>query len=83
MPTLRRPLGVIAGNIEKRKELTPYKRGLILGAKLSGRNEDEISECFKVPESTVQTTIARAAERNEGQSKPQSGRPKCLSDREE
>ena len=83
MSTPRRPLGLISGNVGKKKELTPYKRGLIVGAKIAGRSEGEISECFNLPDSTVRTTIIRAAERIDGQSKPRSGRPLCLSDREE
>jgi transposase len=83
MSTPRRPLGVISGNIAKKKELTPYKRGLIVGAKIAGRSEAEISECLNVPDGIVRTTIVRAAERIDGQSKPRSGRPPCLSDREE
>jgi transposase len=83
MLTPRRPLGVISGNIAKRKELTLYERGLILGAKLAGRSEAEISKSLNVPDPTVRSTIIRATEREDGHSKPRSGRPKCLSDREE
>ena len=83
MPTPRRPLGLISGNITKKKELTPYERGLVLGAKITGRSEAEISEVFNIPDSTVRDTVTLAAQRKDGHSKPRSGRPKCLSDREE
>jgi len=44
MPTPRRPLGVIDGNIKKRKELTPYKRGQIAGARLAGALLEDIAD---------------------------------------
>jgi transposase len=83
MPTPRRPLGPIAGNITKRKELTPYKRGLLVGAKISGSSPAEIARTFNLKDSTVRTTLQRAQERDDGHSKPRSGQPRCMSDREE
>ena len=83
MPTLQHPLGPISGNIEKRKELTPFQRGLILGTKLASQTEAEISKYFNIPDPTVCTTISCTVQYNEGQSRPRSGQPKCLSDREE
>ena len=66
MPTPRCPLGPISGNIEKRKELTPFQRGLVLGAKIAGHTEAEISRCFNIPNPMVHTTISRAAQHDDG-----------------
>jgi transposase len=63
--------------------LTPYKRGLLVGAKISGSSPAEIARTFNLKDSTVRTTLQRAQERDDGHSKPRSGQPRCMSDREE
>ena len=83
IPTPHQLLGPISGNITKKKELTLYKRGLVLGAKLGGCIEAEISECLNLSDSIVRTTILQTVEHNKGYSKLQSSWPRCLSDQEE
>jgi len=80
MPTPRCPLGVIDGNIKKRKELTSYKRGMIVGARKLSAKIPQIAEGLKVPESTVKTTLYSDSVRNDGVSRPQSGAPKRYTD---
>ena len=82
MPTPRRPLGPINGN-SIRKELTPYKRGQITGGVESGQTPAEIARALNIPDATVRSTISRDPLRNEGHSRPRSGRPKKYSDRDE
>ena len=53
MPPQRRPLGPISGNTIKKKELTPYKRGQIVGASIIGLDNPTIATTLKTPESTV------------------------------
>jgi len=83
MPTPRRPLGVIDGNIKKRKELTPYKRGMIVGARKLSAKIPQIAEGLKVPESTVKTTLYSDLVCNDGVSRPRSGAPKRYTDQDE
>ena len=60
MPTPRRPLGVINTNIGKRKELTLYQRGFIIGLLIAGKGATEIAEAINTPRSTVYTTISQS-----------------------
>ena len=80
MPTPRRPLGVIDGNIKKRKELTPYKRDMIVDARKLSAKIPWIVKGLKVPESTVKTTLYSDLVRNDGVSRPWSDAPKCYTD---
>ncbi|KAK4981148.1 hypothetical protein LTR66_010193 [Elasticomyces elasticus] len=63
-------------------ELSPYERGLILGAYKFGATTAEIAEDVGCGLSIVSTTVRRASSRRDGQSKPRSGRPKALSARD-
>jgi len=57
MPTSCCSLGVIDDNIKKRKKLTSYKRGMIVGACKLSAKIPQIAEELKVPELTVKTTL--------------------------
>ena len=83
MPTPRRPLGVIDGNIKKRQELTPYKRGQLVGARIAGAKLTDIIDVFDILKSTVKYTLRHDPVRNDGASKPRSGAPKQYTDRDE
>ena len=75
MPQPRKPLGVINGNIKKRKELTPFKRGQISGARLAGATPAKIAEAFNMPNSTIRTTLLLEPLRNNGELLPCTGAP--------
>jgi hypothetical protein len=80
---LRTPLGSRSGNSRRGPELTPYQRGRILGAATLGRTPTQIADVENCPISTIKSTIELDLERNDGQSKPRSGRPKLYNDRDE
>ena len=77
----RRPFGVISANIDRRKELSPYMRGRIVGQHDKGAIPAEISRELQVPDSTVRRTIFLDPLRDEGYSKPRCGRPEKYSER--
>ena len=74
------PLTPISGNRPLKSELTPYKRGRIVGAQALGHTPTEIGKALNFNKSTAQTTIQKQSERNNGLSKSRSGRPGVLSD---
>ena len=76
MPPNRKVLGPISGNIQKRRELTPYERGKIAAAAELGLRGAEIKAAYNHPESTIRKTISLDLLRNQGTSLPRSGRPK-------
>ena len=76
------PLTPISGNRPHKSELTPYERGMIVGAQALSHTSAEIGKALNFTKSTVQTTIQRQSGRNNGLSKSRSGRPKVLSDRD-
>ena len=63
------PLTPISGNQPRKSELTPYERGMIMGAQALGHTPTEIGKALYFTKSTVQTTIQRQSERNNGVSK--------------
>jgi hypothetical protein len=83
MPQPRRPLGEISGNIPKRRELTLYERGQIIGAAKCSVKPSAICTELSLSRRTVQTTIDSEPLRKNGASQPQSGRPRTYSERDE
>jgi len=81
MTTPRRILGDIDPNITSRSELSPYLRGVIAGRAQEGGKPTLIAKDLKVPKSTVFTTIRRDPIRNDGRSRPRSGRPHKYTER--
>ena len=84
----RTPLAQTSLNHRRMHELSPYERGLVVGAVSAGAvsagaSIAKISEATQLLYSTVSITWSRASFRNEGISKPRSGRPKALSARDE
>ena len=77
----RRPLGDISANVEKRKELSLYIRGRIVGKHEEGAKATSISKDLQIPRSTVRYTIFQDPLRDEGYSKPRTGRPEKYSER--
>ena len=79
----RKPLSEISQNIRRGPELTPYKRGLIIGASDFGGTLLEISLKYTIPQTTIRNTINQAPNHLQGVSKPRSGRPRKLTSRDE
>ncbi|KAM3078980.1 hypothetical protein ACMFMF_003906 [Clarireedia jacksonii] len=82
MPTPRRILGVLDGNIKKRRELTPKKRGAIIGARLCGVAATTVARVLKVLITTIYSIEKADLLRIEGYTRPRSGWPIEYSDRE-
>ena len=83
MATPRRPLQVISSNSTIKKELSPYQRGIIVRATQAGTNITEISKALSTPKSTIQDTLKLDSQRDNGTSRPRSGRPFSYSTRDE
>lgn len=79
----RSPLKPISSNTTCNKELTPYQRGLIIGAASSGQKTVDIAKASKRTASSIFYTLSKVDERIDGESKPRSGRPKIYSARVE
>lgn len=81
MLRIRKALAPISSNITPNHELSPYQRGLIIGAASNGTKIKDIAASTKRTPSTVISTLKKVAQRIEGKSKPRSGRPKKYSAR--
>ena len=58
MPLQRTPLANIDGNRGNRgSELSPYQRGLVIGARRSGKAPKEIEDEFKLSRGAVRRTL--------------------------
>jgi hypothetical protein len=68
-------MGVISGNIQKRKQLTLYLRGKIVSVALLGHSFSEIAKALKYFDLTVKTIIKRDLICNKSHTKLRSGRP--------
>ena len=79
----RRPLGPITPNIIRRKELTPYTRGFILGQLTAGVKQADVAKTLNLSRTTVKTTLLRANTRINGESIKRSDRLKVTDDRDE
>ena len=79
----RTPLATISSNRRRNTQLSPYERGLLVGASALGATAVEVEKVSGVPESIVRTTLSRASERHNGETKPRSGRPGRLSIRDQ
>ena len=83
MATPRRPLQEISSNTTIKKELSPYQRGIIVSATRAGTNVPEISKALSTPKSTIQDTLKLDSQRDNGKSRPRSGRPFSYTARDE
>ena len=75
----REPLSSIDSNIQKRKELTPYERGVIIGKHSTGCGPTKIATNLQIPRTTVQTTLKQEPVHRQGKSLPRVSRPKSYS----
>ena len=78
---LRTPLGSISGNRPRGPDLTPYKRGIILGAHKNGCTPTYIARVENTPLTTVKKSIYQTSQRPNGISKPRTGRPPITTER--
>lgn len=82
MPPQRTPLANIDGNQRQRgSELSPYQRGLVIGARNSGKSPKEIEDDFKLSWGAVRRTLESIQLRKDGESKPRTGAPLKYSSR--
>ena len=79
----RRPLGPITPNIIRRKELTPYTRGFILGQLTAGVKQADVAKALNLSRATVRITLLRANIRINGELIKRSSKPKVIDDRNE
>ena len=80
---LRTPLGPRSGNQRVNKELTPYKRAIIIGRHLEGGIPSSIAKDENVNRETVRSTISKDPIRKEQASQARSGRPTIVSYRDQ
>lgn len=62
----RTPLATISANHARYTELTPYQRGLLIGAAASGATPVAIEKTSGVRESTVRYVLSTASTRTTG-----------------
>jgi hypothetical protein len=80
----RQPLGTRSVNIQSRgPELSAYVRGKIKAASDLGVQNCVISKAYKIPESTIESTLTLEPLRIDGKSLPRSRRPKTYDIRDE
>lgn len=69
-------------SVPKRKELTPYMRGKIVGAAAAGASIASLAQEFNLSRSTIRVTLSRDSLRTDGESRARTGRPKSYTDRD-
>ena len=79
----RTPLGPITPNIIRRRELSPFTRGIIAGQRSTGASIGTIAIALNIPKITIQDTLSIVDRGSHGVSKSRSGRPKATTDRDE
>jgi len=69
--------------MEKRRELTSFERGMIVGLHKGNHKTSDISRILEIPRQTCQNVIKRFCEDGLTDTLPRSGRPAQLTEREE
>jgi transposase len=77
----RTPLRVIDGNRRRGNELSPYQRGILIGAARPGITIASLAKDARIPESTIRDTLEKSSSRNNGKTLERSGRPPILTQR--
>ena len=81
--TLRTPLGLITLNRIRKKQLSLYTKGKIIGARLFSVKPADIVRIFEIPDQTVHDTINNAISRPYRTPLQKPGRPVLYTDRDE
>ena len=68
---------------EKRRELTPFERGMIIGLHKGNHKPTDISRILDIPRSTCTVVIKKFCEEGLTDTLSRSGRPPLLTEREE
>ncbi|KAK0513618.1 hypothetical protein JMJ35_003982 [Cladonia borealis] len=79
---LRTPLAPISGNRPRGKELSPFHRGILVGQAAQGLRYSGIAKATNLHKNTVRNAVLNAAIQYNGQSRPRSGRPSIVTDRD-
>ena len=82
MPPLHTPLGAIDGNRIRRKDYSPYKRGLIIGANCAGIREVLIKHEFRASYKGVRSILYGQDIRSDGILQLRLGAPSTYSDQD-
>src|SRR5438445_10291395 len=69
--------------MEKRKELTVFERGMIIGLHKGNHGATDISRILNISRTTCQKVIEKFCEKGLTDTLPRSGRPALLTEREE
>ena len=69
--------------MEKRKKLTKFERGMIIGLHKGTHRASDISKILNIPRTTCQNVIKRFCEENRIDNHPRSERPHLLTERNE
>jgi hypothetical protein len=83
MPHAHTVLGETSGNRVRGKDLTPYERGLVIGAYRFGIKEAAIIREFKLSRGAVRSTIQNIISQPQGESQLRTGRPTEYNNRDE
>ena len=79
----RRPLGPIAPNIIRRKELTSFQRGILIGQAAAGSLTAIIRKLFSLLKSTIRTTLNNTKYQPNNKTRLRSGQLKAIDERDE
>ena len=73
-------LGSISSNSRRKKELTPYMRGKIVGKASEGAKTTTIARKLKIPRKTIEYTLRQDELRDDGKSLLRKPRGKSYTD---
>ena len=76
MPPIRTPLGRIDPNRTRRKELSLYNRGQIVGMSFAGMSQRQIEDVIKRGRAAIRGALALDILNTNRASMPRPGRPK-------
>lgn len=83
MPPQRIPLGLVSGNRQFNRELTPYQRGVAIGMTFKGAKSSEIEVALDYSCGALRSTLKFAHLCDQGNSQPRAGAPKACTNADE